>query len=384
MSRPPAFATSPPRPPRISIRPNCSAWSPCSPPWPSCSTRSCAAPRPDSAAGARRTIVMAKLKLTVACGDYEIVRALSDGTVQADGIELVMLTGMGSKERHWRMARKNEFDVCEVNVGGYFMSRDRGESVTAIPVFLHRRFRHGFVFVNAAAGIKSPKDLVGKQIGGTNFQPAGNIWMRGILEEHYGVPHREITWVVDRSEDVPFTPPPGLRIVMKESEKSLSDMLADGDLPAMISPTIPRPFTQGDRRIGRLFPDYKRIETDYFRATGIFPIMHVTTIRREIVDKYPWVTTNLVKAFEQSKLAAYRRVANPRMVPLAWVRTAVEEQEEILGRDPWAFGLTPANRKNLETVQRYCHQQGLIGKIRPLGELFDDTDLGDSGGSEEF
>src|SRR5713226_4031002 len=186
-----------------------------------------------------------KIKLTVACGDYEIVRALKDRTAEADGIDLVMLTGMGSRERHWRMARKLEFDVCEINVGAYFMARARNDPITAIPVFLHRRFRHGFIFVNTRAGIRKPKDLIGKRVGGTNFQPAGNIWMRGILEEHYGLPHREITWIVDRSEDVPFTPPPGLRIEMKTSAKSLSDMLADGDLPAMISPTIPRPLTLG-------------------------------------------------------------------------------------------------------------------------------------------
>ena len=327
---------------------------------------------------------MSKLRLTVACGDYDIVKALKEGAVEAGGLEFIFLTDMGPRERHWRLARKMEFDVCEENVGAYFMARDRGDPVTAIPVFLHRRFRHGFVFINTGAGIKTPKDLIGKRVGGTNFQPAGNIWMRGILEEHYGVPHREITWIVDRSEDVPFTPPPGLRIEMKTSSKSLSDMLADGDLPAMISPTIPRPFAMGDKRIGRLFPDYKRIEMDYFRATGIFPIMHVTTIKQEIVDKYPWVTTNLVKAFEQAKLAAYRRVANPRMVPLAWVRTAVEEQEHILGPDPWTYGLTPINRKTLETIQRYVHQQGMIGKVRPLDELFEDTDLGDAAGSEEF
>ncbi|MFL6949412.1 MAG: ABC transporter substrate-binding protein [Xanthobacteraceae bacterium] len=325
-----------------------------------------------------------RLKLTVACGDYEIVRALKDGVVEADGIELILLTGMGPRERHWRLARRDEFDVCEENVGAYFMARDRGHALTAIPVFMHRRFRHGFVFINTKAGITTPKDLIGRKVGGTNFQPASNIWMRGILEEHYGVPHREITWMVDRSEDVPFTPPAGLRIEMKESEKSLSNMLADGDLPAMISPTIPAPFVQGDKRIARLFPDYKQIEIDYFRATGIFPIMHVTTVKQEIVDKYPWVPTNLVKAFEAAKQIAYRRVANPRMIPLAWVRTAVEEQEEILGSDPWAYGLNPANRKNLETVLRYTHQQGLIRNPMPLDELFADTDLGDAGGAEEF
>lgn len=326
---------------------------------------------------------MAKLKLTVACGDYEIVRALADGTVEADGIELTMLTGMGSRERHWRMARKREFDVCEVNIGGYLMGRDRGEKLTAIPVFLHRRFRHGFVFVNRDAGIDAPKDLIGKSIGGTNFQPASNIWMRGILEEHFGVPHRQCTWVVEREEDVEFAPPKDLRLVMIAPGKRLDVMLAEGEIPAMLSPDIPRLFLAGDKRIVRLFADYKSIEIEYFKKTGIFPIMHVTAIKQDIVDKYPWVATNLVKAFDAAKAVAYRRIANPRVVPLAWVRTAWEEEHDILGDDPWAYGLTDANRKNLQTVQRYCHQQGLIGRVEPLDTLFADTDLGDAGGGAE-
>lgn len=326
---------------------------------------------------------MAKLKLTVACGDYEIVRALADGTVEADGIELTMLTGMGSRERHWRMARKREFDVCEINIGGYLMGRDRGEKLTAIPVFLHRRFRHGFVFVNRDAGIRAPKDLIGKSIGGTNFQPASNIWMRGILEEHFGVPHRQCTWVVEREEDVEFAPPKDLRLTMIPPGKRLDVMLAEGEIPAMLSPDIPRLFLQGDKRIVRLFADYKSVEIDYFKKTGIFPIMHVTAIRQDIVEKYPWVATNLVKAFDAAKALAYRRIANPRVVPLAWIRTAWEEERDVLGDDPWAYGLTDANRNNLQTVQRYCHQQGLIGRVEPLEALFADTDLGDAGGGAE-
>jgi 4,5-dihydroxyphthalate decarboxylase len=323
-----------------------------------------------------------KLRLTVACGDYEIVRALKEGTVTADGLDLVMLTGMGPRERHWRMARKAEFDVCEANVGAYFMERDHGAGLSAIPVFLHRRFRHGFLFVNAAAGIRAPKDLIGKNVGGTNFQPASNIWMRGILEEEYALPHRQVTWVVERSEDVAFTPPKDLRIEMIAPGKSLDVMLAEGEIPAMLSPELPRLFLAGDKRIVRLFPDYKEIELAYFRRTGIFPIMHVTTIKQEIVDKYPWVPTNLVKAFEQAKNIAYRRIANPRMVPIAWVRTALEEQEAVLGSDPWAYGLTPANRKNLETVLRYTFQQGMISRVPSLDSLFADTDLGDAGGPD--
>jgi 4,5-dihydroxyphthalate decarboxylase len=323
-----------------------------------------------------------KLRLTVACGDYEIVRAIKEGAVKADGLDLIMLTGMGPRERHWRMARHAEFDICEANVGAYFMERDHGDELTAIPVFLHRRFRHGFLFINPAAGIRAPKDLIGKKVGGTNFQPASNIWMRGILEEEYGLPHRQVTWVVERSEDVAFTPPQDLRIEMIAPGKRLDVMLAEGEIPAMLSPEIPRLFLQGDKRIVRLFPSYKDVELAYFRKTGIFPIMHVTTIKREIVDKHPWVATNLVKAFEEAKNIAYRRIANPRMVPIAWVRTAIEEQEDVLGTDPWAYGLTAANRKNLETVQRYTHQQGMISRIRPLDELFADTDLGDAGGPD--
>jgi 4,5-dihydroxyphthalate decarboxylase len=211
--------------------------------------------------------------------------------------------------------------------------------------------------------------------------------MRGILEEHYGLPHRSISWLVERSEDVAFEPPPGLRIEMKTSSKTLGQMLADGDIPAMISPTLPKPFVEGDKRIARLFADYKQVEIDYFGKTGIFPIMHVTTLKQDIAEKYPWVATNLTKAFEEAKQLAYRRIANPRMAPLVFLRTAVEEQERTFGKDPWAYGLTPSNRKNLETVQRYAYQQGMIRKLMPLDGLFADTDLGDVGSSaapEEF
>jgi 4,5-dihydroxyphthalate decarboxylase len=327
---------------------------------------------------------MAKLRLTFAAGDYEIVRPLKDGLVEVDGIELVMLTEIGSRERHWRMARRNEFDLCELNVGAYFMARDQGQAWSALPVYLHRRFRHGFIFVNATSGIREPKDLTGKRIGGTNFQPAANIWLRGILEEHYGVAHRQNTWVVEREEDIEFERPKDLRIEMISSGRQLDDMLADGELPAMLSPYIPKRFIQGDNRIVRLFPDYKQVEIDYFRKTGIFPIMHVTAIKREIVEKYPWVPTNLVKAFEEAKALAYRRIANPRVAPLAWVRSAVEEQQSILGRDPWEYGLGEANRNNLETILRYCKQQGLVKRDFALDELFEQTDLGDAAGDDNI
>jgi len=315
-----------------------------------------------------------KLKLSFACGDYEITRPLADGTVTADGIDLTVLTGAGSRERHWRMARKNEYDICEFNACAYFMARDRGAYWTAIPVFLHRRFRHGFAFVNTSKSIKEPADLIGRRVGGTNFQPAGSIWVRGILEEFFRVPHKELIWVTDRDEDIEFTPPPGLTIERIPVGKSLDDMLVEGELDAMISPSFPRPFLKGDKRVARLFRNYKEVENNYFRLTGIFPIMHVTVIRREIVDEHPWAAASLVRAFNKAKQIAYDRVRNPRTVPLAWFSAAWEEQIEVLGRDPWIYGLGAANRKNLETAVRYTHQQGLIGRQIPISELFVETD----------
>ncbi|MDH3445335.1 MAG: ABC transporter substrate-binding protein [Deltaproteobacteria bacterium] len=320
-----------------------------------------------------------RIRLSVAVGDYEIIRALKDGAVEADGLDLVVLSGHGPRERHWRMARNHEFDVCEFNVGAYLMSRDHHDPIAAIPVFLHRRFRHGFAFINVNSGIKTPKDLIGARVGGTNFQPAGNIWLRGILEERYGVPHKEITWVVDRKEDVEFAPPPGLRIETIPPGKSMDSMLAEGEIPAMINPYIPEPIANNDPRVARLFPDYQSVEREYFQQTGIFPIMHVTVIKQEIVEKHPWVAASLVKAFEKAKNLAYKRVANPRITPLAWVRTLFEEERKLLGPDPWVYGLGESNRKNLETVICYCHQQGLISRSMSIEELFIDTDPEDGG-----
>jgi 4,5-dihydroxyphthalate decarboxylase len=321
-----------------------------------------------------------KLELSFACGDYELTRPLAEGAVQPDGIELTVLTGAGSRERHWRMARGNEYHVCEFNSCAYFMARDRGVPWTAIPVYTHRRFRHGFVFINTTKGIKAPADLIGRKVGGTNFQPAGNIWARGILEEFFGVSHKKLTWITERPEDIEFTPPPGLKIERTPQGKSLDDMLLEGEIDAMISPSFPRPFLKGDKRIARLFPNYKQVEADYFRATGIFPIMHVTVVRREIIEQHPWAAASLVQAFDEAKRLAYERVRNPRVVPLAWFSAAWEEQNDILGRDPWVYGLGAANRKNLETAIRYTHQQGLIRREIPVDELFvntDDEQLGD-------
>ena len=150
-------------------------------------------------------------------------------------------------------------------------------------------------------------------------------------------------------------------------------MLLAGDLDAVLDPEVIRPIATKDPRVRRLFSNYRDLEIDYFKRTGIFPIMHTTAIKQEIVDKYPWVPTSLMQAFEKSKMISYKRMENPRIVPLAWFRSFIEEQEEIFAGDPWIYGLGDANRKNIETLMQYSHEQGLIGRKMTMEELFIDA-----------
>jgi 4,5-dihydroxyphthalate decarboxylase len=311
-----------------------------------------------------------KLHLTLATGDYESIRALKEGTVQPDGIELTVLTNMTSDTRHWRMLRNREFDIAELSMSNYLMAKYTGLPFTAIPVFLHRRFRHGFIFLNTSKGIKKPADLLGRRVGLRNFQATANLWIRGILEHEHGLPHRSVHWFKQDEEEVDWTPPADLDIQRIPAGKSVETMLVEGELDGLIHPEIIQPILDKDHRVSRLFPNYRDLEIDYYKRTGIFPIMHTTAIKQEIVDKYPWVATNLMQAFEESKKAAYKRMENPRIVPLAWFRSFLEEQEELLGHDPWVYGLGEINRNSLETLMQYSREQGLLGRKMSLEELF--------------
>ena len=317
-----------------------------------------------------------KLPLTLACGDYEIVRPLKDGTVTPDGIELNVLTASDSSTRHWRFLRGHEYDVAECSASSYIVARDRGFPFRALPVFLHRRFRHGFVFINTGKGITKPADLIGKKVGVKSYQTTAVLWLRGMLEEHYGVPHRSIEWFSDLEEDVPFTPPAGVTLHRLPETKSVETMLAEGEIDALLHPDIIDPVLNKDARVGRLFPNYKEEERAYYQRTGIFPIMHVLGLKQALVERHPWVAPNLFQAFEQAKALAMKRMRNPRLVPLAWYQEAWEEQEQILGADPWQYGLGDQNRKNLEALAGYSHSHGLTSRRLPLEELFLDVSQG--------
>ncbi len=323
-----------------------------------------------------------KLELTLACGDYEIVRALKDGTVEPDGIELNVLTDMDSSSRHWRMLRNREFDVCELSGSSYLMAKDRGQPFSAIPVFLHRRFRHGFVFVNTSKGIRTPKDLNGKRVGLKTYQATAILYLRGLLAGEYGVDLTSIDWVTELEEEIPFEAPPGIRISRAPEGSDISEMLAEGEVDAVIHPDIIGPILRRDPRVGRLFEDYRSEEEAYFRRTGIFPIMHATAIKSEILEEHPWVATNLAQAFEKAKFAGYRRMSNPRIVPLAWFLDEWDAQRALMGPDPWENGLTPGNRKNLETLIGYSRDGGLISNLSSVDDFYVDVMLKTRGRGE--
>ena len=323
-----------------------------------------------------------KLALTLACGDYDIVRPLLRGKVEVDGVDLTILTDMDSATRHWRFLNGGEFDVAELSGSSYLAAHDNDLPFRAIPVFLHRRFRQGFMFINTSKGISKPADLKGRKIGVKTMMTTAVLWMRGILQSEYGVPLNSIEWVAEIEDDIKVTLPSDIRYSCLPNDKSVETMLAEGELDAVFHSDLIKPFVAGDPRVARLFPDHKAEEMAYFKRSGIFPIMHVLAIRNALVDENPWLAVNLFRAFNEAKAAAMKRMANPRIVPLAWYRDAWEEQERILGPDPWEYGLSDKNRHTMNTIAGYSHEQGLIRKRPALEQLFLSVDQGRKRGGE--
>lgn len=311
---------------------------------------------------------MAKLRLTLACGDYDLTRALLDGKVEPDGIELISLS-MPSPERHWRMISNQEFDVCEFSMCQYLVSKAKGEPLIAIPVFPHRRFRHSYIFVNTKAGIKSPKDLEGKRVGLRSSQNTAGLWIRGMLQHYYKVSLKKIAWITQNAEPIAVTSKAGFKMDQVAPGDNIDSMLVRGELAAAIYPDILPSYDRGAKEVKLLFDNPVKEEMQYFKDTGFFPIMHTVVIKQAVVEEYPWVAKSLQNAFQKAKEICYHRMEDPRKVSLAWFRHYWEEQKRILGHDPWVYGLAE-NKKSLEMMISYAYEQGLIPRKFKLEELF--------------
>ncbi len=311
---------------------------------------------------------MAKLRATLACGDYDLLSPLIAGVVQPPGMELNVLT-MASPERHGRMLRHEEFDVCELSLVAYLLSWERKRPFTAIPVFPHRRFRHGYMVKRTDSGIEKPADLNGKRIGLDTLQNSAGLWMRGILQDHYDVDLKTIDWWCQEEEDVPFEPVKWMKLHRVPKGKNIDQMLQDGELEASLYPETLPSIRKGSAKVALLFPDPKQAEIEYYKKSGIFPIMHTVVIKNEILERYPWAAVSVLQAFQQAKEMCYKRMKDPRSFGLVWVQDLMNEQESIFGADPWPYNLAD-NRVALEAVVRYEYEQGMISKRPNIEELF--------------
>jgi 4,5-dihydroxyphthalate decarboxylase len=320
---------------------------------------------------------MSRLKLTLACWNYDRTRALMDGTVVPDGIDLTCLS-LPVEETFFRMLRHREFDAAEMSLSSYCVSRAAKEpGFIAIPAFVSRMFRHGSIFVSAKSGIARPADLVGKRVGVPEYQMTAPVWIRGLLGDEYGVAPDSVDYLTGgeeetgRDEKIALDLPPRFRLRPIGPDQTLSGMIAEGEIDALHTARAPSTFFSRPDAVRRLFPDYVAAERDYFARTRIFPIMHVVVIRREVYEANPWVAQSLFKAFEQSKRLVYDDLAISAALKtmLPWQIAAVEEARSLLGPDWWSYGFAP-NRHVLDTFLRYHHEQGLSPRRLEPEELF--------------
>lgn len=325
---------------------------------------------------------MPPLKLTLGCWNYDRTRALADGTVQPEGIELEYRTSPQVGAIMERML-KGEFDVSELGITYYLRSLEAPDPpFIAIPVFPNRLFRHGAIFINKASGIKEPRDLIGRHVGELHrYGHDAGIWAKGALNDDYGVPTDSFTYHVG-ALDVPTAAadwaapaaPPGIRIEALGAGQTLDAMLQSGAIDALFSAWIPPSLRAGAPNIGRLFEDYETVERDYFARTQVFPIMHTVVIRRALYREHPWVARAILAAFEKAKQVAQNayRAGSVFFTPslmIPWAAALQERNRALLGEDYWPYGLEQ-NRKTLETCLRYHREQGLLRRDWKLEELF--------------
>jgi 4,5-dihydroxyphthalate decarboxylase len=320
---------------------------------------------------------MRKLQLTLACCDYDRVRALFSGRVPIEGCEVIPLALEGEAMFH-RAFKFHEFDIAELSLSSHTATVSRGTNeYIGIPAFVSRVFRHSGIYIRTDRGIHKPQDLRGRTVGVPEYQITANAWIRGMLKDEYGVGAEEIRWrrggieEPGRDERSPIQLPREIDLQQVPEGKTLSGMLERGELDAVIGARAPSCFDRGAPHVGRLFPEYKALEQDYFRRTGLFPIMHLIGIRKSLVEKYPWLPVTVYNAFVAAKEVAVKDLTEigQLMVHLPWVVDHYKEARRVMGDDYWPYGLNE-NRKALETFTRYHHEQHLsVRRVAPE-ELF--------------
>ena len=316
---------------------------------------------------------MAKLNLSVAIGDYDRNRPLIDGAVQIDGVDPVFMK-LYPEEIFFRAFRNQDFDICECSLSSFTVkTAARDCPYVGVPAFVSRMFRHTSIYVRTDR-IKKPQDLKGKKVGVPEYQLTANVWARAILEDDFGVKPKDMHWIrggiehAGRPEKITIKLPKGVRLDSAPEGKTISELLAKGEIDGFIAP---RPPAVQSKNIGWLFRDPVAAAKDYYKRTKIFPIMHLIGVRRTLAEKHPWLPAAVLKAFEQSKAAAMAHLwdTSATKVTMPFVEERVAEARELMGDDYWPYGVE-ANRKTLETFLRHHHAQGLSSRLVKVEELF--------------
>ena len=320
---------------------------------------------------------MPALQLSLGCCDYDRTRAIFDGRAPIEGCE-VLPVAIEPEEAFHRAFSFQEFDVSEISISSHTLMTARGQNAyIGIPAFVSRLFRHSGIYIRTDRGIDRPQALKGKTIGLPEYQITANVWIRGILQDDYGVKPQDIHWrrggleEPGRVERAPLKLPPGIDLQQVAEGKTLSGMLEAGELDGVISARAPSCFERGAPNVARLFADYRSTEEDYFRRTKIFPTMHIIGIRKSLVERHPWLPVSVFKAFVRAKeLALYELGQIGHLfVSLPWGVSEFEKARALMGNDYWSYGFE-ANRHVLETFMRYHHEQGLSQRKVAPEELF--------------
>jgi 4,5-dihydroxyphthalate decarboxylase len=320
-----------------------------------------------------------KLSLSCAIGDYDRNRALFDGSVQIDGVSPIFMT-LDPEEIFFRAFKNAEFDVCELSLSSFTLKIAQGSSdYVGIPAFLSRAFRHTSIYVRTDR-IKRPEDLKGKRIGLPEYQLTACVWARAILADDYGVNAQDVTWIrggieqPGRAEKLAVALPGEIRVEAAPADRSLSQMLENGEIDAMVTPRAPSCFDRSAANVGWLFPDPVAAAQDYYRRTSIFPIMHVLGLRRTIADQHPWLPAALLKAFSASKAIAQRKLSDTSAtkVTMPFVEEQLAGAKALMGEDYWAYGVA-SSLPTLEAFLKHHHRQGLSPRQLTVNELFHAT-----------
>jgi 4,5-dihydroxyphthalate decarboxylase len=317
------------------------------------------------------------VQLSLAVCEYDRTRAIFDGHAKIEGCD-VTAVALEPEESFHRAFKFNEFDISEISMSSYMMTTARGEAhYVAIPAFVSRLFRHSGIYIRTDRGIQGPQDLRGRTVGLPEYQMTANVWIRGILEDEYGVRASDIKWrrggleEGGRQERAKIKLPAEVDYAAIPEHRTLSDLLAKGEIDALFSARAPSCFLDGAPHVGRMFADYPAVEEAYFRKTGIFPIMHAVGIRRSLVDRHPWLAVSVYKAFLKAKALCMKELGEigHLATSLPWSVAEYDRVRKTMGENYWSYGVAE-NRHVLETLTRYSFSQGLSARKLDVDEMF--------------